>query len=82
MVNVIISTDVGLCYGSVLALNVGGNWNNTSNAGLSYVNANNNWTNTNTNIGARLAVPLWKILITFTMTMPLGKRQIFRIFGK
>lgn len=36
-------------------LNVGGNWNNSDNAGISYCNANNNWNNTNTNIGSRLA---------------------------
>lgn len=39
------------------ALNVGGNWNNSDNAGMSYCNTNNNWNNTNTNIGSRLAYP-------------------------
>jgi hypothetical protein len=34
---------------------VGGNWNNDLNAGLWYVNCNNAASNTNTNIGARLA---------------------------
>lgn len=33
----------------------GGNWNNTSNAGLGYVNLNNARSNTNTNIGVRPA---------------------------
>lgn len=31
----------------------GGNWNNTSNAGLGYVNLNNNRTNSNDNVGFR-----------------------------
>jgi len=35
------------------AVNVGGNWSNGLNAGVSYVN-NNTVTNSNTNIGARL----------------------------
>jgi len=34
---------------------VGGNWDNAANAGLWYVNCNNAASNTNTNIGARLA---------------------------
>ena len=33
----------------------GGNYNNTSNAGLAYVNSNNARANTNTNYGARPA---------------------------
>jgi hypothetical protein len=35
----------------------GGNWNNTSNAGLGYRNANNERTNSNNNIGFRPALP-------------------------
>ena len=35
-------------------LNVGGNWNNGTNAGVANANANNDSTNTNNNIGARL----------------------------
>lgn len=35
---------------------VGGNWNNGSNAGLFYFNANNSSSNSNGNIGARLLV--------------------------
>jgi len=35
----------------------GGNWNNTSNAGLGYRNANNERTNANNNIGFRPALP-------------------------
>jgi len=31
-----------------------GNWNNASNAGLSYLNSNNVASNSNRNIGARL----------------------------
>jgi hypothetical protein len=38
--------------------NAGGNWNNTSNAGLGYRNANNERTNSNNNIGFRPALPL------------------------
>lgn len=34
---------------------VGGNWSNGTNAGLWYVNCNNSASNSNTNIGARLA---------------------------
>lgn len=37
-------------------LKVGGNWNNGSNAGLFYFNANNTSSNTNSNTGARLLV--------------------------
>lgn len=37
-------------------LMVGGNWNNGSNAGLFYFNANNSSSNSNGNIGARLLV--------------------------
>ena len=33
----------------------GGNWNNSSGAGLGYTNCNNGVTNTNNNIGARSA---------------------------
>jgi len=36
---------------------VGGNWNNAANAGLSAWNSNNDLSNSNTNIGARLAYP-------------------------
>lgn len=35
----------------------GGNWNNTSNAGLFYLNLNNVRSNVNTNIGFRPALP-------------------------
>lgn len=37
-------------------LKVGGNWNNGSNAGLFYFNANNDSSNSNSNTGARLLV--------------------------
>lgn len=36
------------------SVNVGGNYNNGSNAGVSYVNANNSLSNSNSNIGSRL----------------------------
>lgn len=35
----------------------GGNWNNTSNAGVFYANGNNPRSNVNTNIGFRSALP-------------------------
>lgn len=35
-------------------LNVGGNWNNRSNAGLFYFNGNNSTSNSNSNIGAHM----------------------------
>lgn len=35
--------------------NCGGNWNNTSNAGLAYLNLNNLRSNVNNNIGSRSA---------------------------
>jgi hypothetical protein len=37
--------------------NAGGNWNNASNAGLGYLNSNNERTNSNNNIGFRPALP-------------------------
>ena len=39
----------------VYACGRGGNWNNSSNAGLSYANCNNSLTNTNNNYSARSA---------------------------
>ncbi len=36
-----------------MALMSGGNWNNSSNAGVWYANLNNNRTNSNNNIGFR-----------------------------
>lgn len=41
--------------GVVYACARGGNWNNGSNAGLSYANCNNSLSNTNNNYGARSA---------------------------
>lgn len=35
----------------------GGNWNNTSNAGVFYVNGNNSRSNANTSLGFRSALP-------------------------
>ena len=37
-------------------LNVGGNANNGAQCGLSYANSNNGFSNSNTNIGARLNI--------------------------
>lgn len=42
-------------------LNVGGNWNNASNAGLWYLNGNNSDSNSNSNIGARLSYCLYQV---------------------
>ena len=36
----------------------GGNWNNGANAGVFYLNGNNSRTNSNTNIGFRVALAL------------------------
>lgn len=46
--------------------NCGGNWNNTSNAGVFYVNLNNTRSNTNTNIGFRSALPHWSETMQLT----------------
>nr|DAO90655.1 MAG TPA: hypothetical protein [Caudoviricetes sp.] len=35
-------------------MNVGGNWNNTTNAGLWYWNGNNSASNANSNVGGRI----------------------------
>jgi len=40
----------------VSVVGVGGNWNNSSNAGPFYWNLNNSLGNTNLNIGARLSI--------------------------
>lgn len=37
-------------------LNVGGNWNNGSNAGVRYWNGNNDASNSNSNIGGRILI--------------------------
>lgn len=50
---------------SGVVLNVGGNWNNGTNAGLWYSNGNNDASNSNTNIGGRLVFGIyfgWHIL--------------------
>lgn len=63
----------------VHALNVGGNWNNGSNAGVGYANSNNTVSNSNNNIGARLTyvpsnLPLIEIInSTVTSASPLGE---------
>lgn len=50
-------------------LYVGGNWSNGANAGLSYWNSNNDLSNSNTNIGSRLA---YQPSLS-ERTMPLGR---------
>ncbi len=50
----------------------GGNANNEANAGLGYLNTNNTWSDTNTNVGSRNSSI--KIFKTGVPTLPLGKR--------
>lgn len=52
-------------------LNVGGNYDNGSNAGLFYFNANNASSNANANIGARLLVIAFRHCAGFSS--PLGE---------
>lgn len=60
-----------LIYLSRLVL-FGGNANNGTNAGFGYLNANNDWTNANTNYGSRNS----SIKIFYGIsTSPLGERQ-------
>lgn len=54
------------------SLYVGGNWNNTDNAGVSNVNANN-LNNSNNNIGSRQSEV--KEVITVDRTPPLGEKR-------
>ena len=56
-------------------VNVGGNWNNTLNAGPWYFNANNSATNTNSNIGGRNLLQKLSIKILWpVLSLPLGKK--------
>lgn len=48
----------GYAVNSLRAVNRGGNWNNGSNNGVFYINANNARSNSNTNIGGRSALAL------------------------
>jgi len=51
----------------------GGNWNNGSNAGAFYLNLNNTPTNTNTNIGFRVARSLRSTTVLVPLAgMPVG----------
>lgn len=52
----------------VRSVYVGGNWNNSTNAGVSYVNANNDLNNSNNNIGSRLNFDN-KITVTPTLAL-------------
>ncbi len=66
------------------SVNVGGNWNNGSNAGVSYVNANNSLSNSNSNIGSRLN---FSQSITVIPTLALAKtsqrcRSVGTAYGK
>ena len=42
----------------IVLLQAGGNWNNGVNAGISYLNSNNEATNSNRNIGSQLELRL------------------------
>lgn len=60
--------------------NVGGNYNDEGNAGLFYCNVNYNSTNSNSNIGSRLAIIDLTLILSVTtaemrasVTVPLGK---------
>jgi len=57
------------------SLNVGGNWNNGSNAGVAYANGNNSFDNSNTNIGARLAYLSQTVSESITLGMDLASWQ-------
>ena len=63
-------------------LNVGGNWNNRSNAGLFYFNGNNSTSNSNSNIGAHI---IYKKLGTWFFycigfSSPLGENCTIKAF--
>ena len=62
-------------------LNVGGNWNNRSNAGLFYFNGNNSTSNSNSNIGAHI---IYKKLGTYFycigFSSPLGENCTIKAF--
>jgi len=57
------------------SLNVGGNWSNGSNAGVAYANANNDISNSNSNIGARLAISSETVPSHITLGTNLASRQ-------
>ena len=61
------------------SLIVGGNWNNGDKAGVGYANANNDLSNSNNNIGARLIYihlkNKEKITVMQTLSMKIGKKQ-------
>ena len=61
---------IGTRFPVFRSVNVGGNWNNTSNAGVSYVNANNDLSNSNNNIGSCLN---FISIITVILTLALAK---------
>lgn len=50
------------------SVSVGGNWHNGTHAGVSYVNANNDLSNSNNNIGSRLNFD-HKITVTPTLAL-------------
>lgn len=56
----------------------GSNANNSGKAGSFTVNANNEWTNANTNIGSQVCLFLNTVEI---LTLPLGKIQSKASFG-
>lgn len=51
----------------------GGNANNEANTGLGYLNTNNSWSDTDTNVGSRnSSIKIFKIGVP---TLPLGKKS-------
>ncbi len=72
----------------------GGNWNNTTNAGVWYLNMNNNRTNSNNNVGFRCAdyglssnlnIGYWNhrdVLSCISLLTTKRTRQYYRLFGK
>ncbi len=57
------------------SLNVGGNWNNGDNAGVANADGNNSISNSNSNIGARLAYPSRTVSFDFTLGKDLASWQ-------
>lgn len=65
------------------SLYVGGNWNNGTNAGVSYVNANNDLSNSNNNIGSRLNFKTITVIPTLALARTTKKnRSIGTTVGK
>lgn len=59
------------CYSGEVVLNVGGNWNNSANAGIWYLNGNNDASNSNNNTGCRKRIQ--RNSVCHVYPLPLGK---------